>query len=95
MTIVTIIASPVAGVTEISGSGVRAIRVRFLSAAMVTAGHALCVPGNHDVKFVRAARGHKVKQTHGLTQTLEQYALWEFGPCRVLGGWRRFFGSAG
>jgi protein phosphatase len=46
---------------------------------MVTAGHALCVPGNHDVKFVRAARGHKVKQTHGLTQTLEQYALWEAG----------------
>jgi protein phosphatase len=45
--------------------------------AMVTAGHALCVPGNHDVKFVRAARGHNVKQTDGLTQTLEQYALWE------------------
>jgi protein phosphatase len=45
--------------------------------AMMTAGHALCVPGNHDAKFVRAARGQKVKQTHGLTQTLDQYALWE------------------
>ena len=43
----------------------------------MTAGHALCVPGNHDAKFVRAARGQKVKQTHGLTQTLDQYALWE------------------
>jgi protein phosphatase len=52
-------------------------RVVELVRAMVTADHALCVPGNHDVKFVRTARGHKVKQTHGLAQTLEQYALWE------------------
>jgi protein phosphatase len=52
-------------------------RVVELVRAMVTADHALCVPGNHDVKFVRTARGHKVKQIHGLAQTLEQYALWE------------------
>jgi protein phosphatase len=44
---------------------------------MVTAGHALCVPGNHDVKFVRAARGRKVQLTHGLARTMEQYALRE------------------
>ena len=42
--------------------------------AMVMAGHALCVPGNHDVKFVRAARGRKVQLTHGLARTMEQYA---------------------
>jgi protein phosphatase len=45
--------------------------------AMVTAGQALCVPGNHDVKFVRAARGRKVQLTHGLARTMEQYALRE------------------
>jgi protein phosphatase len=47
--------------------------------AMAMVGQALCLPGNHDAKFVRAARGHKVKKTQGLTQTLEQYALWESG----------------
>jgi protein phosphatase len=59
--------------------GPMAPQVVELVRGMVTAGHALCVPGNHDAKFIRAARGHKVKQTHGLTQTLEQYALWEPG----------------
>jgi protein phosphatase len=57
--------------------GPMAPQVVELVRAMLTAGHALCVPGNHDAKFVRAARGHNVKQTHGLTQTLEQYGSWE------------------
>ncbi|MCB9746445.1 MAG: polynucleotide kinase-phosphatase [Alphaproteobacteria bacterium] len=39
---------------------------------MVAAGHALTVPGNHDVKLVRALRGRKVKPTHGLAETLQQ-----------------------
>jgi protein phosphatase len=59
--------------------GPMAPQVVELVRAMATAGHALCVPGNHDSKFVRAARGQKVRQTHGLAQTLEQYALWEPG----------------
>ena len=42
--------------------------------AMVEAGQALCVPGNHDAKFVRWLAGHDVKPTHGLDQTLAQMA---------------------
>ena len=33
---------------------------------------ALCVPGNHDVKLVRALRGRNVKPTHGLAESLAQ-----------------------
>lgn len=40
--------------------------------AMVAAGHALCVPGNHDVKLMRKLNGRDVKITHGLAETLAQ-----------------------
>ena len=40
--------------------------------AMVDAGHALCVPGNHEAKLLRALKGGKVKPTHGLAETLAQ-----------------------
>jgi protein phosphatase len=39
---------------------------------MVEAGRALCVPGNHENKLVRALQGRKVQQTHGLAESLEQ-----------------------
>ena len=39
---------------------------------MVAAGVALCVPGNHETKLLRHLRGHKVKPTHGLAETLAQ-----------------------
>jgi protein phosphatase len=39
---------------------------------MVAAGHALCVPGNHEAKLVRALRGRNVQVTHGLERTLAQ-----------------------
>jgi protein phosphatase len=39
---------------------------------MVQAGQALCVPGNHDVKLVRALKGRDVQIAHGLAQSLEQ-----------------------
>jgi protein phosphatase len=39
---------------------------------MVAAGHALCVPGNHEHKLVRALRGRDVQVTHGLERTLAQ-----------------------
>jgi len=39
---------------------------------MVAAGHALCVPGNHENKLVRALRGRNVQITHGLERTLAQ-----------------------
>ena len=39
---------------------------------MVAAGHALCVPGNHENKLVKALRGRNVQVTHGLERTLAQ-----------------------
>ncbi|MFD1734509.1 hypothetical protein ACFSC4_29360 [Deinococcus malanensis] len=41
---------------------------------MVAAGTALCVPGNHDIKLMRALQGRKVTVSHGLEQSLEQLA---------------------
>ncbi|MFI2506254.1 polynucleotide kinase-phosphatase [Streptomyces sp. NPDC018972] len=40
--------------------------------AMVKAGDALCVPGNHENKFGRYLKGRKVQHTHGLAETIEQ-----------------------
>jgi protein phosphatase len=40
---------------------------------MVQAGNALCVPGNHDVKFLRKLWGKKVQITHGLDKTIAEY----------------------
>ncbi len=39
---------------------------------MVAAGSALCVPGNHENKLVKALRGREVQVTHGLAETLAQ-----------------------
>jgi protein phosphatase len=41
---------------------------------MVAAGEALCVPGNHENKLVRALRGRNVKVSHGLAESLDQLA---------------------
>jgi protein phosphatase len=41
---------------------------------MVAAGNALCVPGNHENKLLRALRGKNVQTGHGLALTLEQLA---------------------
>ena len=41
---------------------------------MVAAGHALCVPGNHESKLVRALQGRQVRVSHGLETTLAQLA---------------------
>ncbi|MBV8645702.1 MAG: polynucleotide kinase-phosphatase, partial [Candidatus Eremiobacteraeota bacterium] len=40
--------------------------------AMVEAGSALCVPGNHEMKLLRKLNGRNVTVTHGLAETLEQ-----------------------
>jgi diadenosine tetraphosphatase ApaH/serine/threonine PP2A family protein phosphatase len=42
--------------------------------AMVEAGTALCVQGNHESKLVRALHGANVRVAHGLEQSLEQLA---------------------
>jgi protein phosphatase len=41
---------------------------------MVTAGHALAVPGNHENKLTRALSGRNVQVSHGLAETLGQLA---------------------
>ncbi|NDL60000.1 polynucleotide kinase-phosphatase [Phytoactinopolyspora mesophila] len=41
---------------------------------MVRAGNALCVPGNHENKLVRALGGRQVQVSHGLAETLAQLA---------------------
>jgi protein phosphatase len=41
---------------------------------MVKSGHALCVPGNHENKLVRALSGRQVKISYGLAETLTQLA---------------------
>jgi protein phosphatase len=43
-----------------------------LAMAMVAAGQALAVPGNHDVKLVKKLCGRDVQVTHGLAETLAQ-----------------------
>jgi len=42
--------------------------------AMVEAGDALCLPGNHEVKLLRALQGRDVTTAHGLAISLEQLA---------------------
>ncbi|MFJ9928496.1 polynucleotide kinase-phosphatase [Streptomyces misionensis] len=39
---------------------------------MVEAGHALCVPGNHENKYGRHLKGRSVQHTHGLAETIAQ-----------------------
>ncbi|PLZ87813.1 polynucleotide kinase-phosphatase [Fischerella thermalis] len=39
---------------------------------MVVAGTAICVPGNHENKFLRKLRGKNVKVNHGLEETLAE-----------------------
>ncbi|NYF79711.1 polynucleotide kinase-phosphatase [Granulicella arctica] len=74
------------GVYSISSSGERklvfvgdlvdrgpgTVQVLRLISSMVQSGQAFCVPGNHDMKLVRALRGRDVKRTHGLAETMEQ-----------------------
>ena len=43
--------------------------------AMVEAGTALCVPGNHETKLLRALRGKDVRVSHGLAESLAQLAV--------------------
>ncbi len=47
-------------------------KVLSLVMAMVDAGTAMCVPGNHDAKLLKYLDGKKVKVQHGLETTIEQ-----------------------
>jgi protein phosphatase len=62
-------------VGDLVDRGPGTVQVLRLISSIVQAGQAFCVPGNHDIKLVRALRGKDVKRTHGLAETLEQLAL--------------------
>lgn len=46
---------------------------------MVDAAYAFCVPGNHDVQFLKAVRGKNVPIAHGLDDSLRQFKEYENG----------------
>lgn len=53
--------------------GPRSPDVLRIAMAMVAAGQAFAVPGNHDVKFLRWLDGRNVRMTHGLDRTVRQF----------------------
>jgi protein phosphatase len=48
--------------------------LRFVE-QLVASGQALCVPGNHDIRLMKALRGKTMPPTWGLGESLEQIAL--------------------
>ncbi len=52
--------------------GPRILDTVQLVRVMVEAGQALCLPGNHEVKFVKALRGRQVKLRHGLEHSMAE-----------------------
>ena len=57
---------------DLCDRGPDSVGVLRTAMAMCEAGQAYAVPGNHDVKLVRALRGRDVRRTHGLAETLTQ-----------------------
>ncbi len=57
---------------DLADRGPRVPDVLRTAMGMVAARTALAVPGNHDVKLLKALRGQTVQRTHGLAQSLEQ-----------------------
>lgn len=62
-------------VGDLVDRGPNTVQVLRLVSSLVGSGLAFCVPGNHDMKLVRALRGRDVKRTHGLAETMEQLGL--------------------
>jgi len=57
-------------VGDLVDRGPRILDTVFLVRSMAQAGEAWVVPGNHDMKFVRALRGRDVEVTHGLDRSI-------------------------
>jgi protein phosphatase len=57
---------------DLTDRGPEPVAVLRLVMDAVKSGIALCVPGNHDVKLLRALRGKKVQRNHGLAETMEK-----------------------
>ena len=56
-------------VGDLVDRGPRNLDVCRLVYSMIHAESAMCVPGNHDVKFLRKLNGKNVRMTHGLEET--------------------------
>lgn len=61
-------------VGDLVDRGPRSPDVLRIVMTLVKSGRALCVPGNHDDKFIRWLRGNPVKLAHGLEATTKQMA---------------------
>lgn len=59
-------------VGDLVDRGPKITEVLRLVMSMVANGTALCVPGNHDMKLMRALSGRDVQVTHGLANSLAQ-----------------------
>ena len=59
-------------VGDLVDRGPKIPEVLRLVMAMVDAGTALCVPGNHDMKLMQKLRGKDVQMTHGLADSCGQ-----------------------
>jgi protein phosphatase len=57
---------------DLADRGPRILDTVRLVRNMVNAGHALAVPGNHDLKLVRRLRGKDVQMTHGLAESVAE-----------------------
>lgn len=64
-------------VGDLVDRGPKVPEVMRLVMESVKGGSALCVPGNHDVKFMRKVWGKNVQLTHGLAETVAQFEAYE------------------
>ncbi|MCA9151102.1 MAG: polynucleotide kinase-phosphatase [Planctomycetales bacterium] len=59
-------------VGDLVDRGPRIVDTLSLVRNMSASGHALCVPGNHEVKLLRKLRGKDLQPTHGLAESLAE-----------------------
>ncbi len=59
-------------VGDLVDRGPRILDTLRLVRNMVAGGSALCVPGNHDMKFLRKLRGKDVQERHGLAESVAE-----------------------
>ncbi|MDQ3623635.1 MAG: polynucleotide kinase-phosphatase, partial [Verrucomicrobiota bacterium] len=64
-------------VGDLVDRGPRIPEVVRLVLESVKAGSAFCVPGNHDIKLMRAVCGRNVQNKHGLAESLQQLVAYE------------------
>ena len=59
-------------VGDLVDRGPKVVETVRLVQGMLAAGSALCVPGNHDIKLMRALKGNQVTVSYGLAESLAQ-----------------------